>query len=110
MLGRFPLGPFLLAAIARLVVLVHEIIVVAEFIFVDCDVAEGGGESVLRRSLEVLEKRFERRCMSLDLALPLLNAVASEIAPTLLRLVVDRRLELAERHFASWCPIARPDE
>lgn len=68
-LGCFPLGPFLLAAIARLVVLVHEIIVVAEFIFVDCDVAEGGGERVLWRCLEVLEKRLERRCMKLRFSL-----------------------------------------
>jgi hypothetical protein len=59
-LGRFPLGALLLAALTSLVVLVHEVVLVAEVIFVDCDVAEGGGEGVLGRGLEVLEEGFER--------------------------------------------------
>jgi hypothetical protein len=72
-LGRFSLGPFLLAALASLVVLVHEVILVAEFIFANCNVAEGSGEGMLGRRLEVLEKRFECRCTIFSLAFAALH-------------------------------------
>lgn len=52
-------GFLLLSALSRLVILVHKIIVVAQIVIVNCNVAQPLGDGLLWRSFEILDKIFE---------------------------------------------------
>jgi hypothetical protein len=72
------------------VVLIHEIILVAEVVGIDVDIAESLCELLLRRGLELAEEILECRC---TMSVPCVAIVAAYARrPTLLDCIVDRRL------------------
>jgi hypothetical protein len=53
------------AALSRLIVFVHEIILVTQIVFVNGDVAQRGRDGMLGRRLEVFEEFLKGSCKSL---------------------------------------------
>jgi hypothetical protein len=57
--GRLLLGLLVPSLLLGIVVLVHKVIVVAEVVLVDIDVAQGMGDGLLRGRLEVGQEVLE---------------------------------------------------